>query len=169
MIKVLVKQFCYFILLAIIGSCAAKVGSQTQSPSYSEDISLYRPVYPDPPIDTGDHAMDEVEKIIYVEPVASITAGLDSLLDSIATYTRSRGYYQVYTIQIYNGTSSSSANDAKALAYREFSDLIPELEYKQPIFKVKVGTFYERLDAQKTLEKIRKVFPNAILIPERVY
>jgi hypothetical protein len=169
MINVLVKRIGYFILLALIGSCASKVGSQTQSSGYSEDISLFRPMYPDPQTDTGSYPLAEVEQLTFVEPTASIAADLDSLLDSIASYTRSRGYYQVYTIQIYNGTSSTAANDAKALAYREFSDLIPVLEYQQPIFKVKVGLFYERLDAQKTLEKMRKVFQNAILIPERVY
>lgn len=156
-------------LITALYSCASKVGTQSQSSGYSEDLTLYRPLYPDPKPDTFTYEVIEKEEITFVEPEHSITNELDSLLDSIAAYSKSRGFYQVFAIQIYNGTSSTEANDAKRLSYKEFPDEIPVLEYNQPIFRVKVGRFLERIDANKQLNEFREVFPNAILIPERVY
>jgi len=137
---------------------------------YSEDISLYRPVYPDPlPDSIYTRDIDSSKDMKYVPPTSSITSSLDSLLDSIATYTRSRGYYTIYTIQVYTGINNKDANEAKSLIYDNFADLIPKLEYQQPIFKVKVGLFYDKLDAQKELIELKKIFPGAIIIPERIY
>jgi len=159
----------FFLLFLILAACSSKVNPGKES-GYVEDISLYRPIYPDP---LEDSILFETEEFAVDYPKvpeeSSITAGLDSLLDSIAAYTRSRGYYTIYTIQVYNGTSSKEANDAKAAIYSNFEELIPKLEYLQPVFKVKVGLFNEKLEARRELEKIRRIFPGAIIIPERIY
>lgn len=165
------QRFLIFIwIIVIVTSCARSVSPGKES-GYSEDISLYRPVYPDPLPDsvTSSYYSDSSKDPKFTPPDSSITKGLDSLIDSIATYTRSRGYYTLYTIQVYTGTDSNAANEAKSLVYENFEELLPKLEYKQPIFKVKVGMFYERFDAQKELLELKKIFPRAILIPERIY
>ena len=157
------------LLVVILLGCATKPGSQSQSSGYAEDLTLYRPHYPDPIPDTMKYDVVEREEVKFVEPTLAITAELDTLLDSIASYSRSRGFYTVLTIQIYNGTSSEEANEAKATAYKEFPDLFPKLVYNQPIFRVTVGKYLERIDANKMLRDLKRVFPSATLIPERIY
>ena len=162
-------KITFLILFFILVSCANKVSPGKVS-GYSEDISLYRPVYPDPVEDSVFFETNDTSiEYAHVPVLSSITNELDSLIDSIATYTRSRGYYTIYAIQVYNGTSSKDANDAKAAVYSNFQHLIPKLEYLQPIFKVKVGLFYEKFEARKELGKLKKIFADAIIIPERIY
>jgi len=42
------------------------------------------------------------------------------------------------------------------------------LEYNQPKFRVRVGSYYSRLEAQKDLTRLKKAFSNAILVPEKI-
>ena len=48
-------------------------------------------------------------------------------------------------------------------------DLEPELVYNQPNYKVKVGKFLTRLEAQPLFTQLKKEFDNAIVAPERIY
>ena len=48
------------------------------------------------------------------------------------------------------------------------SDLTAELEYNQPKFRVRVGNYFSRLEAQKDLIRLKRPFPNAILVPEKI-
>ncbi len=61
-----------------------------------------------------------------------------------------------------------AANEAKSMVYKMLPDSFPQLTYQQPNFKVKVGKFYTRFDAQKTFTEIKREFPRAIVIPERI-
>ena len=67
-----------------------------------------------------------------------------------------------------SGTSSEEAKISKGKVYSILSDEKPVLKYEEPSFKVKVGKFYSRLEAQKTFAQLKRKFPNAIIIPERI-
>ena len=47
-------------------------------------------------------------------------------------------------------------------------DLSSEVEYAQPNFRVKVGKYYTRIDAQRDYIAVKKYFPTAIVIPDKV-
>jgi len=42
------------------------------------------------------------------------------------------------------------------------------LKYDEPNFRVKVGKYYSRLDAQQDYSAIKEKFSSAIVIPERI-
>jgi hypothetical protein len=48
-------------------------------------------------------------------------------------------------------------------------DAKPKLQFISPSYIVKVGDFFDKLEAYQTLVILKKQFPNAIIIPEQVY
>gem|GEM_PF-4059268 len=44
----------------------------------------------------------------------------------------------------------------------------PETKYEQPIYKVRVGEFGDRLEAQATYAELLEEFPDAAVIPSRI-
>ena len=68
-----------------------------------------------------------------------------------------------YKIQIYNGDSESSK---KALSdfRRDFKDFDATIIFNTPSYKVWVGNFKTRIDAEKNLQEIIKSYPKAFLI-----
>lgn len=68
-----------------------------------------------------------------------------------------------YKIQIFNGDSE---NSKKALIdfKKENKNLDATIVFSTPAYKVWVGNFKTRIEAEKNLELIKKKFPNAFLI-----
>ena len=68
-----------------------------------------------------------------------------------------------YKIQIYTGDSESSKkalNDFK----KQFKNFDGTIIFNTPFYKVWVGNFKTRIEAERNLEDIRKSYPNALLI-----
>ena len=68
-----------------------------------------------------------------------------------------------YKIQIYNGDSEASK---KALSdfRREYKNLDATIIFNTPSYKVWVGSFRTRSEAEKNLQEIAKNYPKAFLI-----
>ncbi len=68
-----------------------------------------------------------------------------------------------YKIQIYNGDTESSK---KALTdfKRENKDMDATIVFSTPLYKVWVGNFKTRIDAEKNLNDLKSKYPNAFLI-----
>ena len=92
---------------------------------------------------------------------------VDDVLDSINRFNITRKFIDGYTIQIYSGQNREEAMNTKKKMMAEPS-LTAELEYNQPKFRVRVGRYYSRLEAQHDLVRLKKHFPNAILVPEKI-
>lgn len=72
-----------------------------------------------------------------------------------------------YTIQLYNG-DISNANKVINEYNTLFKDWDAIIEYQTPNYRVWVGNFSTRLEADRVLLKIQKDFPNAfVLRPDR--
>jgi len=68
-----------------------------------------------------------------------------------------------YKIQIYTGDSESSKkalNDFK----KQFKNFDGTIIFNTPFYKVWVGNFKTRIEAEQNLTDIRKSYPNALLI-----
>jgi hypothetical protein len=68
-----------------------------------------------------------------------------------------------YKIQIFNGNNETSK---KALIdfKKEFKSYDATIIFSTPAYKVWVGNFKTRIEAEKNLEIIRKKYPNALII-----
>jgi len=68
-----------------------------------------------------------------------------------------------YKIQIYNGNSRTAAYDAEKELTDAFTDWSSKVVYEEPNFKTWVGNFRTRLEADRSLKKIKKKFPSAFI------
>ena len=72
-----------------------------------------------------------------------------------------------YKIQLYYG-SVTGANDVHSKYKSRYTEWEPKIVYESPNYKVWVGNFRNRLEADRALIQIQKLFPNAFVMkPER--
>ena len=159
------------VLILFASSCSTvktgKTKTSAQKSTYSEDLTSYRPelvVNEEQPTDTV--SMQTFADSAYIDQ----TARLNIVLDTAATYARSTiTYIDGFTIQVYGGDDRALAKDFRLNLIRNFPSTEPRMVFEQPNYKVRVGQYYTRLEAQHLFAQIKEVFPKAILIPARIY
>lgn len=161
-------KYCLVALVALYSCSPSTVTQTSKTESYSEDLSVYRPKFEVKESTDNEQKVETVEEIKYPEPTFDVTKQVDAVLDSIDMLKANVNFVDGFTIQVYSGTSSEEAKISKGKVYSILSDEKPVLKYEEPSFKVKVGKFYSRLEAQKTFAQLKRKFPNAIIIPERI-
>lgn len=160
----------YLILLAgIVTACKTSVVSTSTTDNYQEDLSVLRPDLatvvraPESSQPTSTTASTQ-----YTSVDMSIAEELDSINRIIVQRNSEKKYVDGYTIQIYTGNDNEAAREAQEQTLLLFPELDPVISYNQPTFKVKVGSYHNRLEAHKVFESLKKEFPYALLIPERI-
>ena len=167
------------ILLAIVAcGCSSKTTttntrSSTSSPSgkYSEDLSGLRPKSQSPDTvkqQTGQQTSGAKAQTRYVEAKYDVNDELNAVLDSISEQNLAMGLVDGFTIQVYSGLKREEALNVKKQMAIAVPELDSEIQYAQPNFRVRAGKYFDRYDAQKDYQLIKKHFPNAIILPERV-
>ncbi|WP_224485052.1 SPOR domain-containing protein [Robertkochia aurantiaca] len=68
-----------------------------------------------------------------------------------------------YRIQIYNGTLKDAQEALKEFR-KAFEDLPSDITFETPNYKVRVGKFRNRLEADRYLLEVKKEFPSAFLL-----
>jgi hypothetical protein len=68
-----------------------------------------------------------------------------------------------YKVQIYNGDSESSKKHLSEVK-RTFKEYDATIVFSTPSYKVWVGNFKTRIEAERSLNDIKKKYPNAFLI-----
>lgn len=151
----------------IVG-CVTTQPTSTASKSYSEDLREYRPKV-DTTIEMEEEKSSFRTTSEYFDPSADVTELLNKKLDTLAENNKEIRYVNGYSIQVYSGSSSSEAYEARDTARVVLPEIRTDVEYKQPIYKVRVGRFTERLEVQRTLLQLKPKFPDAISVPQRIY
>ena len=94
----------------------------------------------------------------FQEPTA-----VKTLLEAKRTFNASNTTNDKYKIQIFYG-SNSEAIRKLAEFKRNFSGIDGTIIYTNPSYKVWVGNYMTRIEAERNLQNIQKHFPNALLI-----
>jgi hypothetical protein len=68
-----------------------------------------------------------------------------------------------YKIQIFNGDSENSKKTLMDFK-KEYKDMDATIVFSTPMYKVWVGNFKTRIEAEKNLNALKKKYPNAFLI-----
>jgi hypothetical protein len=167
----LTLRFLYVGILAVFAmGCAVPktTSTSTSSTKYSEDLSILRSV-PEEVVDTNSQGEQDIHKQkAAVEPKYAVNKQLNAVLDSIDRINLRRNFIDGFTIQVYSGLKREDALNTKKMITSSLPDLESEIQYTQPNFKVKVGTYFNRMDAQKDYVAVKKFFPTAIVVPDKV-
>lgn len=68
-----------------------------------------------------------------------------------------------YQIQVYNG-NITGANEALAKSKEQLKQYPSQLVFETPNYKVRIGSFRTRLEAEKHLIEVKKVYPAAFVM-----
>lgn len=176
----------YFIGFALLlNACAGSRSTMSLGNynTYDEDLTSTRPVYKPAsatvasstrpaPVTTATTALPtrkpDVAKTSGPVEALHINRQLELVLDTIADKNRSVRYAPGFRVQVYVGTQRQEVESAKRLIYENFPELSPYLSYNQPTYKLKVGDFMRRMDADRYYASIRQLIPSAQLQPDKV-
>lgn len=169
----------------LLWSCArgpATSSSRTTTTNYndySEDLSAARPVYAVPrreaPVPTtAPPATRPPENSRKPSPAVApaealhVNKRLDAVLDTIAMQNRRVRYAPGYRVQVYVGNERAAADNAKLQLYQQFPELSAYVTYQQPTYRLKVGDFMRRMDAERYFSKLKTMFAGAQMQPDKV-
>jgi hypothetical protein len=160
----------FVLFFASACSTTTRTTSTEKSSAYSEDLSSLRNDF----LDSDEDPLlieNHIEQSLIVSEGAGTTVNnkLNYILDSINVLTKQNKYLEGYTIQVFSGLSREEAMNVKADLFKKMPEVNADLIYTQPSFRVKIGKYYSKLEAQQDYMAIKRNFPNAILVPERIY
>ncbi len=96
---------------------------------------------------------------------------VDQLVQKHIKINESAGAVDGFRVQVFSESGVNSKNKAQA-AHDEFRNRFPDtpayLSFKSPNYRVRVGDFRSRLDAQRFLIGLTADYPNAFIIEDRV-
>lgn len=151
--------------------------------SYDEDLSAVRPVYNMPSsgkvsnvkrpnstssTTTSPSRKPEAPRVVAPAEVLYVNKRLDVVMDTIAVKNKAVRYAPGFRIQVYVGNQRQEVDAAKLLIYQNFPELNPYLTYNQPTYRLKVGDFMHRIDAERYYASIRQLLPAAQLQPDKI-
>lgn len=159
-------RLAFISILFLLLYCTPKTVPIAVDENYEEDLSGTLPEITEyiSPVILDEKPIDKT----FIEPHLDVTAELDSLLDSIAIVNKQIPYFQ-YTILVHNSSSRKDAEDARKNIFRVIPDAKPELQFLSPTYRVKLGMYFSKIEAYQVLVKLKDQFPNAVIVPERLY
>jgi hypothetical protein len=87
---------------------------------------------------------------------------IEEFIDKKKDFNKEFGYG--FRIQLYNGFEVE-AKKTRAKFRIEFPDIKTYLVYRQPEWKIQVGTYKTKLEADRALLEIKREFSGAIVVP----
>ena len=73
-----------------------------------------------------------------------------------------------YRIQIFSGSDRKAAYNVQSKFQTKFPETHTYLSYRDPNFKVKVGDYRSRLEAEKMVEEMKPAFGGLFIISEKI-
>jgi len=156
-------------LIAMVNACAPPATKSIAPTTYDEDISIYRNKY-EPPAYSFDEKTQEDEVVLkpIVEPSHHIKNELDSILLKVKKSKENIKYIEGLSIQVYSGNDKEKAYEIKKQIYSVSEVYSPKVTYDQPNYKVSVGEYYTRMEANKDYNVLKTEFAQALLVPIRI-
>jgi len=143
--------------------------------SYNEDLSELRRTYADSlsqAMQNGSNrpstAQPETPQLnAAIDTRYSINDQLDDFIYDVTSRNQDNNTYQGYTVQVYTGSSRDKANSAKTRVYGILPEASPRISFDPPNYKVKIGEFTDRLEAQPIYSELKNAFQVVLIVPER--
>ena len=127
---------------------------------YLADVTRFRPAVTGPAVGPAATGATTTR--------ADVTVRADAQLDALATAGRAVKTAPGYRILAYTGASRDEAMRIRTAVIRRDPLDKDYLQYEQPTFRLKIGDYLTRLEAEQALAKWRDVMPQGLLVAESV-
>ena len=93
---------------------------------------------------------------------AEVTVIQDKSIDRLLEFKKDLRTVEIYKIQIYSG-ERSDAEKTRSEFLSVFNDWKTSMEFNTPNYKIWVGNFRDRLEADRALARIKKEYTGAFI------
>ena len=114
-------------------------------------------------ISLNSFAQDSSSVIVHKDPRVDLLVKKQVQINE-ETSREARRIGKGFRLLVINTNNRDEATAAKTKVYTFFPELKSYLYYQAPYFKLKVGNFKERKEAEEYLERLKKYFPKGVFI-----
>lgn len=169
--KPYLRNVLLFPAFLALGACAATAPASTrptapvdtaktrpaQQTVPAEDLSRYRPVFTAPKEEAAPVARPAVA------PTNHVNTQIEQRLRDQAYTNQNVKYAQGYRILAYVGLERDKAMSIRRSVISRYPDETDYLTFKQPVFRLYIGDYLTRLEAEQAMLRIRPLAPKAEL------
>ena len=169
------------LLVTIVSACAStsntagsstteRTANKTAETSTAEDLSKYRPKFNSPATSNAGTSVttNNTAANAAITPTNHVNAKVTALLDTVAIMNKSVRFAQGYRILAYSGMERKAALDLRNAIVTRLPDEQVYPQYKQPTWRIKVGDYFSRIEAQQVLLRINDLAPNAMIVVDQI-
>ncbi|MEZ4803342.1 MAG: SPOR domain-containing protein [Gelidibacter sp.] len=98
-----------------------------------------------------------------IAQTAQVTIDANKDIDKLLEFKKDIKTVDLYKIRIYSGDRSGAEN-TKSNANLLYSEWPSVMEYETPNYKIYVGNFLSRLEADRALMTVKKNYPSALIL-----
>lgn len=102
------------------------------------------------------------------KPTIETPPYLDSLVQKNIEKHKAEQTRDGYRVQLFSGNERNNANALRAKFKSEYPEIPIYLIYQQPYYKLRVGDFRNRIEAQQFYLKIEKDYEQLLIVPDKV-
>ncbi|UOR05399.1 SPOR domain-containing protein [Hymenobacter aerilatus] len=141
------------------GPTASRPDTTRRTPS--EDVSKYRPVF-EAPVTAAATTPAPVPKKPVV-PTNQVNAQIEQRLRDQAAANLNVKYAQGYRILAYAGLERDQAMAVRRAIISRYPEETDYLTFKQPVYRLYIGDYLTRLEAEQALLRLKPLAPKAEL------
>jgi hypothetical protein len=167
------SRLILILLVTLVSACAGVIkapggaDTRTEGAAGKEDLSKYRPKFNLPNTAPAAGAGTTAAAATAM-PTNHVNAKVAALMDTLSLMNKSIRYAQGYRILAYSGMERKTALDLRAAIVARLPDEPVYPQYKQPTWRVKVGDYFSRIEAQQVLLRIKDLVPNAMIVVDQI-
>jgi hypothetical protein len=167
----------FVVLVLIVSACAStrssgaddskkKTAAASSDQPGTEDLSKYRPKFALAEPGMANPAGKGLATGIV--PTNHVNDRVDALIDTLAQRNKTVRYAKGYRILAYSGTERKAWLDIRQAIVKRVPDERDYPLFTQPNYRLKIGDYFTRVEAQQVLLRIKDISPNAMIITDQI-
>lgn len=95
-------------------------------------------------------------------------AGAGQLIEQHVLFNKEHGELPGYRIQVMATSNLVTAKEAKAGFLKQFDDYRATIVFEAPNYKLRIGNYTNRFDANRDLQLLLESYPNALIVKDLI-
>lgn len=96
-------------------------------------------------------------------------AGANALVEKHIYFNKEHGELPGYRVQIISSTSLGDVKAAKSSFLQKFPEFKANIVYEAPNYKLRIGNYTNRFDANRYLQEFLIYYPNAFIVKDMIH
>lgn len=153
------------ILIILVSFLALSVVGISQDTTSNSDWKLY-------PVSDSLKKTDTVYALKKAPTPGKVKVNKDKRIDKVSTDlaggTTNKPVIKGYRLQVLSSSTKATIDAERGKFMAKYPKYKTYIDYKAPNFRLRVGNFRTRLDAERFQNEIKKIFPNTLIITDMI-